>query len=69
MNREQARLTGTDAIEYAERHDLLLSKYADPIEDGRDGLTPEEAAAIAREDPSLIYIDIAPAQISRSDEP
>ncbi len=51
------KLTGWTAIAYAEEHDLRLSKYGDPIEGGRDDLTPEEAKAIAREDSSLIYLE------------
>jgi hypothetical protein len=53
------KLTGYDAINYADRNDFTLSKYADPIEDGREGLTPDEAREIASEDPSLIYLDVA----------
>lgn len=49
-------LIGLDAIEFAEKHGLRLSKYADPTEDAREGLTVEEAREIAREDASLIYI-------------
>ena len=51
-------LTGQDAIAYAEAHGLTLRKYADPIEGARSGLTPDEAEDVAREDPSLIYIDL-----------
>ena len=51
-------LTGLAAIEYAAQHGLPLSKYADPIEDAREGLTVDEAREIAREDTSLIWIDI-----------
>jgi hypothetical protein len=53
------RISGWAAIEYAEQHDLLLNKYTDPIEDARENLTTEEAREIAREDPSLIYLDPA----------
>ncbi|HSH28633.1 MAG TPA: hypothetical protein VK971_01900 [Thiohalobacter sp.] len=49
-------ITGYDAIEYAEQHGLTLGKYADPTEDAREGLTPDEAREIAAEDPSLIYL-------------
>lgn len=57
---ETIRLTGHAAVEYAAEHGgQPLSKYADPTEDGRDDVTPEEAAEICREDPSLIYIDVA----------
>ena len=54
------RKTGMDAIEYAEKHGLYLSKFADPTEGERDGLTHYEAREIAREDPGLIYIDVEP---------
>jgi hypothetical protein len=50
-------LSGYEAIEYAERHGLPLSKYNDPTEDAREGLTVAEARKVAAEDPGLIYID------------
>jgi hypothetical protein len=53
------RLRGRDAINYAEANDLLLSKYADPIEEDREGLTISEANKVAWEDPALIYLDIS----------
>ena len=40
-------LEGFAAIEYAEEHGLSLSKYNDPTEDSREGLTPDEARAVA----------------------
>ena len=52
-------LTGTEAIDYARKNDLTLNKYADPTEDARSGLTPEEAEDVAAEDPSLIWLEIA----------
>ena len=52
-------ITGLDAIEYAAEHGLTLSKYNDPIEDAREGLTVEEAREVAAEDPSLIYVHVA----------
>jgi len=52
------KLTGTEAIDYARENDLTLNKYADPTEDGRSGLTPEEAEEVATEDPSLIWIEV-----------
>ena len=55
---ENTRLTGTDAIEYAKEHGLALSKYSDPVEGYRDDMTLEEAEDVAREDDSLIYIDM-----------
>lgn len=56
-----AKLTGSAAITYAERHDLTLSKYTDPTEEARDGLSVEEARAIAREDASLIWLEVSDA--------
>lgn len=53
-------LTGYTAIGYAEIHGLTLSKYADPIEEAREGLTVAEAMGIAAEDPGLVYLE-APA--------
>ena len=50
-------LTGFDAIDYAEAHGLTLSKYGDPTEGARDGLTVDEAREVAAEDPGLIYLD------------
>jgi hypothetical protein len=53
------RLVGQEAINHARHHNLLLSSYTSPTEDARDGdLSPDDAAKIAREDPSLIYLDV-----------
>lgn len=60
------RLAGSVAIDYAERHGLTLSKYADPTEDARNGVSTAEARKIAREDPSLIYLEITHADIDRA---
>lgn len=49
------RITGTDAIDYAEAHGLSVQKYTDPTEGAR-AVTVEEARAIAREDPSLLWV-------------
>lgn len=51
-------LTGRDAIRYAEAHDLTVRKHADPIEGAREGLTVSEAEEVAREDASLIWIEV-----------
>lgn len=51
-------LTGYAAIEFAEKHNLRLSKKGDRIDDQAEGLTIAEAEAIADEDESLIYLDI-----------
>lgn len=50
---------GTTAIDYAEAKGLTLSKYTDPTEEARTGLTVDEAREVAREDPSLIWLDTA----------
>ncbi len=52
------RLTGFEAIDYAELEGLTLNKAADPIDEARTGLSVAEAQAIAAEDPSLIWIDV-----------
>lgn len=52
-------LTGTAAIAHAEVHGLTLSKYTDPTEEARSGLSVEEARRIAAEDPSLIWVAVA----------
>jgi hypothetical protein len=49
---------GYKAIAFASAHNLTLCKYNDPIEGAREGLTVEEAEAVAREDDSLIYLDL-----------
>lgn len=50
-------VTGTQAIEMAEARGLTLCKYTDPTEGAREGLTVAEARAVARQDPSLIYVE------------
>lgn len=42
-------LEGFAAIEYAEERVLSLSKYNDPTEDSREGLTPDEAREVCNE--------------------
>ena len=49
------KLTGYDAITYAEAHGLKLIKSADAIEGKRYGMSLDEARDIAAQDPSLIY--------------
>lgn len=53
------KMTGTVAIEYAEAHGMTLSKYADPTEGARTGLTIDEARDVAKEDPGLIWLAAA----------
>jgi hypothetical protein len=52
------RLTGFEAITFAEREGLSLNKLADPIDEAQEGLSVAEAEAIAVERPELIYVDI-----------
>jgi len=47
------------AIYDARKAGLILCKHADPTEGERRDLTDEDAADIAREDISLIYVDRA----------
>lgn len=51
-------LKGTEAIEFAREHDMLLFKHSDPTEGFRDDVTIEEAEDIAREDGNLIYLEV-----------
>jgi hypothetical protein len=52
------RLTGFQAIDYAEQEGLTLNKAADRIDEGRTGLSVAEAEAIASEDPNLIWLEV-----------
>lgn len=52
------KLTGFDAISYAEREGLTLNKKADRVDEGRRNLTIAEAEAIAEEDPDLIWLEV-----------
>jgi hypothetical protein len=52
------RLTGFDAIEYAEMEGKLLNKAADCIDEARGDLIVAEAEAIATEDPNLIWLEV-----------
>ena len=54
-------LKGWTAIRYAEKHDEFdgeLRKYADPVEDAREGLSVSQAKRVAHEDPRLIYLRV-----------
>lgn len=55
------RLTGYAAIEFAEKHNLRLSKRGDRINESAGRLTVPEAEAIASEDEQLIYLDVPEA--------
>jgi hypothetical protein len=63
MRNKTTKITGAAAIEYAEEYGMALNKYADPTEDSRSDLSAEEARDVARQDPSLIWID-APCRCS-----
>jgi hypothetical protein len=52
-------ITGYEAIQYAKNNGITLNKYADPIEDAREGLTVVEANEVAREDARLIWVTTA----------
>ena len=56
------KLTGFEAIEYAEKEGLSLNKAADRVDDEQTGLTIAEAEAIAAEDPDLIWIRVPEAE-------
>lgn len=53
------RLTGFSAIEYAEKQGLLLNKHPDRTSGPRTHLSIGEAEAIASEDESLVWLDVA----------
>lgn len=53
------RLTGFEAIEFAEKEGLTLNKKSDSIDDAAEGLTIAEAEAIASENADLIWLEIA----------
>jgi hypothetical protein len=56
------KLTGFNAIAYAEREGLPLNKRADRIDEARTGLGVAEAEAIASEDPTLIWVEVPDAE-------
>lgn len=53
------KITGADAIRLAERENLTVHCYANPIDDGGP-VTVEVARQIAKDDPSLIYVTVVP---------
>lgn len=53
------KITGSDAIRLAERDCLTLQCYANPLDDG-GVINPGVARQIAKEDPSLIYVEVVP---------
>lgn len=53
------RLTGFEAIEFAEKEGFTLNKKADAIDEARSGLTIAEAETIAVDDPDLIWLEVS----------
>jgi len=56
---DSMRLTGYEAIEYAEKQGLSLNKHPDSLSGPRIGLTVAEAEAIAEDDADLIWLDVS----------
>ncbi len=52
------RLTGFEAIEYAEKMGLAVNKHPDSLSGPRVGISVGEASGIADEDPDLIWLDL-----------
>lgn len=53
------KITGFDAISYAEREGLTLNKSEDAIDPARDGLSIAEAEAIASDSPEIIWLEVS----------
>lgn len=54
------KITGADAIRLAERDQLTIQCYSNPLDDG--GIVdPITALQICKEDPSLVYVSVAPS--------
>ena len=53
------RVTGWEAISFAQRNQCLLSVHAAPApaEEARDGVTVEEAKRVAATQPERVYLD------------
>jgi hypothetical protein len=60
------RLTGFEAIEFAEKQNLRLKKHGDAVNGASAGLTIAEAEAIAVEDEGLIYLDVPDEQYQKA---
>jgi DnaK suppressor protein len=57
-SRSMLRLTGFEAIEFAEKEGYRLNKAGDSIDDAAHGLSVAEAEAIASDNPELIWLEI-----------
>jgi hypothetical protein len=60
------RLTGYAAIEFAEKHNLTLSKHGDAVDDPAHNLSVAEAEAVAEDDEELIFLDVPDAEYATS---
>jgi hypothetical protein len=49
------RLTGHEAVDYAEAFDVVVSKHADPTEPAVESMGVDDARIVADADPSLVY--------------
>jgi hypothetical protein len=54
----RTRLTGMEAVAYADRNGRLLNRLGDSAGPASSGLSIEEATAIARVEPSLIWVEM-----------
>lgn len=54
----QVRLIGSDAVNYAREHGRQVSILPDDPEAPESLATPEEAEAIADQDPARVWLDI-----------
>jgi hypothetical protein len=52
------KLTGFDAIEFAQQEGYLLNKAADRIDGPQTKLTIAEAEALAIDNPELIWLEV-----------
>lgn len=64
-----ADLSINGAIQHAHDHDATICSYADPTAVAREGLTVDEAQAIAREDCSLVYVVCTGIEIDVAADP
>jgi hypothetical protein len=58
------RLTGFEAISYAEREGLTLNKAEDVLDEARTGLTVAEAEAIESASPGIIWLEVPDKEYS-----
>lgn len=56
------RLTGFEAIEFAEKEGFTLNKAPDHVDQGRAGLSIPEAGAVADDHPDLIWLEVSEAE-------